>query len=501
MIELEEEKQQKKLVEDQKQEKKLLEDLKHDRKLPHKGALEILIRLYIGYKIARIFEPNNLSFQLQIKLLHDVLQNTLKNEGWALFSIRQNSLYFNSIRLRFSIANYHVFKFIVDEFKKREIGALGFQPEFSQEELRSFILLLAKELAKASMPFEEFVNETRKRGINNITLERISPLELTASKQKFAARVYFLSILHLKELFEKERLGEKFNLNVTRRLMQSIFNHIVENESFIYGLTNIKNYDEYTLNHSVNVCILSIALGRRLGLARNELVNLGIAAFFHDLGKLDTPKEILDKPDKLTDEERDIIQKHPYQGAQKLVHLKGGMPDLPLEAVHVSLEHHSWHDLSGYPKYFKRNAINLYSKIVNITDYFDAITTKRPYRKKTFTRSEALSLMLEKSGTGFDSIILKVFANMMGVFPIGSLVSLDTGELALVLETNPEPPFILRPKVKLITDTSGNRIDGDVVDLTEIDTQTKKYKRTILRSLDPHQYNIEVSDYFLAMAQ
>lgn len=487
-------------IEEEKQQKKLLEDLKDDKKVAHKGALEILIRLYSAFKIAKIYEPNNLSFLWQIKVLYNLIQNTLKNEGEVLFALRQGSIFFNSIRLRFSFANYHVFRFIVSEFKKKEIGSMSFEPEVSEEELTKFMLLLAKEPLKAEMPFEEFLNEVTNRGIDHVAFEKISPLELTASREKFAIKVYFMSIIHLKELFEKERLREKFNLNVTRRLMQSIFNHIVENESFMYGLTNIKNFDEYTLNHSVNVCILSIALGRRLGLNRNELVDLGISSFFHDFGKLDTPKEILDKPDKLSDEERGIIQKHPHQGAQKLVHLKG-IDDLPLRAVHVSLEHHSRHDLSGYPKYFKKQSINFFSKIVNITDYFDAITTKRPYREKTLTRSEALSLMLEKSGTEFDKLLLKVFANMMGAYPVGSLVALDTGEVAIVFEMNPEPTFMLRPKVKLIADNSENRIDGDIVDLTEMVPETKKYKRIIVRSLDPHKYNIQVSDYFLALGE
>jgi hypothetical protein len=109
--------------------------------------------------------------------------------------------------------------------------------------------------------------------------------------------------------------------------------------------------------------------------------------------------------------------------------------------------------------------------------------------------------MLEKSGTEFDPILLKVFANMIGVYPIGTLVALNSGELGVVMETNTEVAFMLRPKAKLITDKKNKKIDGEVIDLTEIDPKTKEYKRTIIKSLDPNKYNVKTSDYFLAQAE
>jgi putative nucleotidyltransferase with HDIG domain len=282
--------------------------------------------------------------------------------------------------------------------------------------------------------------------------------------------------------------------------MQSIYNHIVDNESFVFGMTNIKNHDEYTLNHSVNVCLLATALGRRLGLNRGELVDLGIAAFFHDLGKLETPLEILNKPDKLDAGEREIMEQHPFKGAEKLVLLKETRR-LPLRAIHVAMEHHIKEDLTGYPRYFNRADVNLFSKIVKVVDFFDAITTKRVYRTKVFTRAEALSLMLEQEAGEFNPVILKAFVNLLGVFPIGSLVALSTGEAAIVFDLNHDPKLILRPTVKLITDAAGSKVDGAVVDLTERDPATGRYVRTISKVLNPQDYGIEIAEYFLARAQ
>jgi HD-GYP domain-containing protein (c-di-GMP phosphodiesterase class II) len=466
----------------------------------HYLAVEMITKLNVLLKSAKIYQPNNLLFRRQIEFFMKLIQKALEEAGEAHFTARQSTLFFNNIRLKYGYANYHFFRHVLQELKKKEIGGILFEPGLNDEDLTSFMLLLAKVEDKSTAPFKVLAEEMRDQDIHHIVLEMMLPAELAPRRERDAARVFFLGISHLEEAFETEYRQEKIKLNTTRRLMQAIFNHIVDNESFVQGLTNIKNFHEYTLNHSMNVCILSVALGRRLGLDRNELVDLGISSFFHDFGKLDTPKEILEKPSKLEDQEREIIEKHPYQGAQKLVHFKE-FRNLPLRAIHVALEHHIKEDLTGYPRYFKRKTTNLFSKIVKITDVFDAITTKRVYRTKEFTRDEALNLMLAQSGQEFQPVLLREFVKMMGVYPVGTLVALTTGELGIVVENNSETMFLLRPKVRLITEASGNKIEGDVVDLSETEPGAKTYARTIVKTLDPEKYRIRVADYFLAQAE
>jgi hypothetical protein len=166
----------------------------------------------------------------------------------------------------------------------------------------------------------------------------------------------------------------------------------------------------------------------------------------------------------------------------------------------VALEHHLKVDMSGYPKYIRKKDISLFSKIVKIVDYFDAITTKRVYRPRALTREQALTVMKERSGDEFDPILLKVFVTMIGAHPIGSLVVLDSGEIGIVFEANPHPAFQLRPKVKIIVGPSKNMIDGELIDLAEIDPITAKFRRSIVKSLDADKYGINVADYFLAKA-
>jgi HD-GYP domain-containing protein (c-di-GMP phosphodiesterase class II) len=475
-------------------------ELRPDFKAFQKAAVDLLIRFHIVTKNAKLYEPNNAMFQGQAKMLFDSIEAFVKQEDMAAFQVRQSALFFNSVRLKFALGTYPIFKFILEEFRLREISALTFVPGLTLDELARFISVFGKREKKEELEFEKLQAALEDADIKHVGLEAASATETFTSLQKDTARIFFLSILHLKESFERDQRNEKIQINTTRRLMQSIFNHIVDNESFIYGLTNLKNYDEYTLNHSVNVCMLSLALGRRLGLSRSELVDLGIAAFFHDLGKLDTPVDILNKPATLNKEEREIMERHSHQGAEKLIHLKE-FRRLPLRAIHVALEHHIKEDLSGYPRYFRKTDVNLFSRIVKVVDFFDAVTTRRVYRKKIFTRAEALSLMLAKSGSEFNPVILKAFVNLMGIFPIGTLVALNTGEVGIVFDLNPDQKYALRPKVKLVADTQGNKIDGEVTDLADVNPETGRYRRTIVKALDPDAYEVEVADYFLAQAQ
>jgi len=478
----------------------LTTDIKKEEIRVNRAALAILSHLKMAFKVSKIYDPTNQIVQAQTRILFSLLGTVLRQEGEVSFLLRQSTLFFNGSKVRFAFNNYDLFRFLAGEMKRRGIGLVNFLPELTEDEIKSFFSLLARKPSRLETSFEEFTQGLTQRKILHIYVEPPSPYDAFQGGEREAIRVFFLGISHLKELFEKFKRGEALPINITRRLMHSLFSHIVNDEAFALGLTNIKNFDDYTLNHSMNVCILSIALGRRLGLDKNELADLGIAAFFHDYGKMEIPKEILDKPGKLEKEERELVETHPQLGAEKLLRLKESSA-LPVGAINVAMEHHIKEDLNGYPLYQKKKNIALYSKIVKVCDVFDALTTQRPYRAHTYTRDEALAVMVVDSGVGFDPIILKVFVQMMGLYPVGSLVQLDTRELGIVFEPNPEPSLSNRPKVRLITDPIGKKIGGEVVDLNEVDPETKRPRRTILRSLDPAKYDIRVADYFLDKAQ
>lgn len=472
---------------------------KTEQGLTQRDLVNILFRYHAVLKIAKVYEFNNEMVQDQISKLFASLQAPLEREGEIVLRLRHNSVYINGVRVKFDYSSYHVFKFISADFQSKEIAAIAFSSELSEEELRRFVQILLRKNLEPKSAHAQIIQAIDAEHIDHIMVEKTTPIELQVSREKSAVRMYFAGISFLKDVFERQQQRGSFNLNLTKRWMQSIFNHIVDDESFLYGLTNIKGYDEYTLNHSINVCILAISLGRRIGLTREELSDLGVSAFLHDLGKTDIPKEILDKPSKLSDEERAIVEGHVQHGAEKLIQLKSARR-LPLRAIQVAMEHHIRADMSGYPPYHRKQTTNLFSRIVKIVDYFDAITTRRVYRPHTLTREEALREMKAKSGGEFDPDLLDVFISMIGAYPIGAAVVLDTGEIGIVFEANPHPAFQLRPKVKIIADLRGHKFDGEVVDLTDIDPGTATFKRTVVKPLDAEKYGISVADYFLARA-
>ncbi len=467
-----------------------------------KKGQDILVRLTSSMKTAQIYEPNNLTLIKQVNVLFMFIQDALQNESEAKLQLRENTLFFNSVRIKYDFATYESFKFLAAEFKKKEIGVMSFDFGLIEEELKAFIVFFANATDVEGNPFEVFQEQLRTEKIKNVLIEKLHSFERLSdldekNAKKLAKKAFFKSITHLREVFEREKEQKRIHLKTTRRLMQSIVNLIIQDETFMVGLSNIKNYDEYTLNHSINVCVLSMCLGRRVGLNKQELMELGIASFFHDIGKLDIPNEILNKPGRLTDQERAVIERHPHLGAEILIRIKE-LSNLPVRALYVALEHHLKTDLSGYPKTWKKNSINLFSQIVEICDFFDAVTTDRPYRKRTFTRHEALSMMLEESGKEFNPYLLKIFTNMVGVYPIGSLVALNTKEIGIVTEAHSDMPSLLLPKVKLITDKQGNKMDGEIVDLRIPQSELKGSTRKILKILNPKDYDIRISDYFIA---
>ena len=470
------------------QEEKILE-------LKYKTALEILTHLHIVLKLIMVYEPNNLGFVGRLRDFGAALHEGFQTETEIRIQIRQDAFYVNKIRLKFNVANFFVYKSVLEEFLSRQIGTVTFSAGVDDNELGRFIAYLARRDKSRGYGFERLAEDFEAAGCPKIRFEKMPEEQHAEVSEKSAIPIYILGVYHLKDLFESEK--RSMHLHLTRRWIQSLINHLMSHESFLIGLTNIKNFQEYTLNHSVNVCILSLALGRHLGLSRPDLIELGISACLHDVGKFEVPNEVLDKPGKLTPEERAVMERHPHFGAGKLAGRRK-TEEIPLAAIQVALEHHIKPALGGYPKYLRRKQVSLFSKIVKVIDYYDAVTTKRVYRPKTFTPEEALRLMQKVCEDEFDPLIFKAFARMMGVYPVGTLAALNSGEVGVVIENNPLPSFTYRPLLKLITDAQGRKYDGPVVDLAETDPRTKMFRRTIVKTLDPEKYHIPVADVLIA---
>jgi HD-GYP domain-containing protein (c-di-GMP phosphodiesterase class II) len=470
------------------------------RKALQQGII-VVNRLFSLMKISQLYDPSNKTYLNHVAAMLHAVNRIIKTDGNASLDIISEALYMNGTRLRPDFSSWSSFRFVIDNLQSRGIEGLTFEPGIMGEEVADFFSILGNSDATLPDPFSEVRRMMEQSGITHIIAQRTSKKQQVVSEdetdQNFAAvarRSFYRSIAYLKTIASQMSSSQLVNAKKSKRIVQSFVDGIVEDESYLLGLTTIKNYDEYTLNHSINVCILSLALGMRLGLTKPQLCNLGLAALFHDMGKVCIPGEIINKPTKLTDEEYEEVKKHAHRGATMLSRIRG-LGSMPVRAMLVALQHHQTLDHQGYPKTRYVKEIDIYSKIVSVCDFFDAATSPRVYKLTCLKRDEALALAVEMSGTRFDPLIARAFVDMLGLFPVGSLVLLDTGELAIVWKTNQETCTALRPKVKIITDRDGSFVEPYIVTLMDRDTDGQRFLRTIAKSLNPYQYGIDISSY------
>jgi len=252
-------------------------------------------------------------------------------------------------------------------------------------------------------------------------------------------------------------------------------------------LKSLKEYDDYTFDHSINVAVISAAIGRRLGYSDEEMGSIGTAAILHDIGKLYVPREIIHKTGRLTPAEWQQVKRHPVEGERILREER-----VDILARRVAYEHHMRFDMKGYPRPKPGEECLEASNIVRIADTYDALTTRRPYRKQ-ISPIEALKLMAKGRGLEFHPEYFVIFLGVMGNVPIGSVLVLESGERALIVEIGIDGRL---PRVRIISDSYGNEIvNGPIVDLSEIDEETGESRYRVHSIADNPVRDIDVGKY------
>lgn len=247
-------------------------------------------------------------------------------------------------------------------------------------------------------------------------------------------------------MFSNPHLGKDF-----RRVLDMIIDELKEHEQAMIMLNTIHVSDHYLFQHSLNVSIYAIMLGTALGYTYDQLRVLGLGAMLHDIGKTLVPQEILLKPDKLTEEEMRIMRRHPEDGFRMLK----DNPNIPLIAAHCALQHHERLDGSGYPRGMKGDEIHDYAKLLGIVDTFDAMTTHRVYKPAALPH-EAVEVLYAGAGRLYDAHMIQLFRDRVAIYPPGTTVELNTGEIGIVVDINASLPH--RPVVRIITDENGQEL-------------------------------------------
>lgn len=370
---------------------------------------------------------------------------------------------------------------IVRHFRDRQIDKVSFSRDMGASGLRTFVGVLAE---RSNQPVAERLAAAGVKGvgIGSISTEEVTTVENLGLSA--AQKVYGTAIGAAESVWGAATAGDEPDPHAARTIIEALASAVSQDRTSMMALTSLRSHETHTFTHMVNVSLLTMAQARTLGISGPLLREFGLAGLMHDIGKVKTPAEILVKPGRLTDEEMDIIKRHVVDGAQILRRT----PDMPSLAPVVAFEHHLKQDLSGYPEKIGHRTLNLCTMLVSIADVFDALRTKRAYREG-LPADRVRAMLNEQSGTAFEPTLLRRFITLMGVFPVGTLVRLETGEVGVVVAEHQSDPF--RPKVKLVIDEQGTPLpEPRQIDTFERDDRGS-HLFTVLEAVDPDTVGVD----------
>jgi len=365
---------------------------------------------------------------------------------------------------------------LIEEILSRGISAITFSHGVTAEEAASLIELLADARVADIDSARSFLDA---RKVVDITVAETSTLEDAGDEERNrevrarARESYDNGVAAMREIETQAKLGRMMEVGSLQRVVESMLDNLLQDPAAVIGLTAIKGHDDYTLNHSINVCILALSLGSALGLPPDELHSLGLAALLYDIGKVRIPEDVLAKPGPLTAEEWQTVKRHAEEGADllKRIQLADKMPMI------VAYEHHQRHDLLGYPEAITPSEQHLFSKIVAVCDAYDAMTTMRPFRRE-IRPDKALAVLMQGRAKAYDPGVTKALVAMLGIYPMGAVVMLDDESTAIVYRVNNDD--LLHPRVKVLADPAGRWLETpEILDLRVIDIKTGQPVRRI----------------------
>ena len=385
------------------------------------------------FRAIRLYERANEMILSQCQRICEASLAVLEAENEMEVTVRHDSLFLNGLRIRETSIGAASCHQMIDLLRAASVGAFSLEDEVEPVELELFARLL-QDMAEGHGNSSDLTRELSVLGVVHIrvqptTEEEKLPEELSA--EQVARRVYLRSIDVVKGIFHELRSADRVSARRVKRVVQGMIDSLESDPSALTNLTRLKNYDEYTFNHSVNVSVLAIALGRHVGLSRQQLYSIGQAGMLHDLGKLCIPKEILNKPGRLTPEERQIVEGHSVEGFISISR-KLGVSGETIDVALTAFEHHLNVDGTGYPQAATKRPKSLYSRIVSIVDRYDAMTSDRIYRA-ALAPQKALAILFNSQRSHHDDALLKYFMNLVGHYPLGTTVRLSDGSLAVVV--------------------------------------------------------------------
>ena len=461
----------------------------------------LLVRLSAMLRTARTYDAANQAFQRQLQELIQLIAKIQEHEDELALIAAADYFYLNGVRIRAQAQLLAVYHSMMSEFERRELGGIRVLQGVSPAELERFIQLLVA--AEGPMLAEQFTAAMAAASIEHII--GVPPMEIDASdlarglddadqkssERGRAKRVFWRAVLGTKKVVLRAMQTGRPDLRHAKRLVQPLVDSVMRHEYSIVGLTALKDHDEYTYAHCVNVAILSVNMGQALGLGRQTLADLGVAALLHDIGKVSVPGEVLRKPAALTNDEWMMMRRHPLEGAKMLTRMPG-LSMLTLDSMRVCLEHHMNFDRTGYPDIEHEWGQAALSRIVAVADCFDAITAHRSYHKRPRSSFEALQYLLGPTRVQFDPAVLWALVRTIGLYPAGSVLQTASG--AIVLAISPNPADLHRPVCRVLMRADGSVPPEDQPEMLEPMPATE----SVVKVIRPEEHPAKTADLLAA---
>jgi HD-GYP domain-containing protein (c-di-GMP phosphodiesterase class II) len=456
----------------------------------NKMNVELATCLFRALKTVIIHNIDNVAMVRHIDVAVKTINQNVKAEGSVSLQQSDKKIFVNKRVLMAGTSSYLTLRELASILDQRKVGGFTFNNQITHDEMKKFLSLFISTVDTPELPyFNSLAKKLKEEKLDCLAINR--PLGLSGSSQdelsidrgQLAHFFYAKALIFMKKYivnYNDESLRVKFT-NKCVRTIQELVDLCRNKSQYILGLVSLKYFEEHFYHHSVNVAILSILLGQKIGMDKAQLAELGICALFHDIGLMN----------KISDSNhvKESSDDHSLFGVGFLIREKN-ITFAHLRRIVVIFEHHFEYSKANVPPKYDRYELDLFSRIIHIVDTFDILTSDNGVHEPELP-DRALAKMMELSGKKFDPALMKTFVNIIGIYPIGTPVLLNTGEIAIVYHSNLNPSRFNKPQIKLVRSSNGASLDGKIVDL---DGQTERH---IEKAISPKNLGINVTHYLL----
>lgn len=464
-------------------------------------AVVTLKALLAAWQAAAIYEENNNAYQARRRDLKRALDDIFKHTDVCRVVYRNGYFFFNGERLNYD-REFSFGRALAFRFGGLGLGELSIEANAAPDSVDHALFALAQTDTRRGNGYDALRQTWDSLNIHGVTIgalveteatpqERDDPAQREARRRRRAYALFQRAETVVQDMWERVRDRNSFDGPATQRVVHQLVDQIAHDEPALLEFASLRDFDEYTYYHSVNVGIYSIAVGMRLGLGRHRLTQLGMAALFHDIGKVKLPRDLITKPDEFDDDDWAQIKRHPVLGALTLASLKHIDADTG-PAMAGAYEHHLRLDGSGYPTLSGPRTLHLYSRIIAMCDAFDAMTSGRVYQKTHISPDEALRRLVHKGRVWYDPIVVKALVHVLGIFPVGTLVRLSDESICVIIRNNADDLYA--PDGLVVRDAEGLPV-RHVVRLCGYESHRPDAGPHIMAILNPEEESIQVSDY------